>query len=156
MQGGLVRERPDKDEHCQHHNQGNRIIGGGIIGAKNRSFNLFERPPFKAMVRLDNSAVSGKLKKGLLSPATDGCGACNPKGEFMTQVISATFENGVFKPDQQPDLPEQTKVRLLVETVEAKPEISQKAWADLQQIWKMSKFNSHGDRLTREQLHERR
>jgi predicted DNA-binding antitoxin AbrB/MazE fold protein len=75
---------------------------------------------------------------------------------IMTQVISATFENGVFKPDQQPNLAEQTKVRLLVETVESGAELSKKAWADLQQIWRTSKFNSHGDRLTRDQLHERR
>ena len=85
-----------------------------------------------------------------------GGGACDPNGATMTQVISATFANGVFKPDERPDLPEQSKVRLVVETVEASAGRSDKAWADLQQIWRTSKFNSQGDRLTRDQLHERR
>jgi predicted DNA-binding antitoxin AbrB/MazE fold protein len=76
----------------------------------------------------------------------------------MIQVIAATFEDGVFKPDQQPDLSESTRVRLLVEAINggAEESLRDKAWASLEQIWQNSTFNSHGDRLTRDQLHERR
>ena len=76
----------------------------------------------------------------------------------MIQVIAATFEHGVFKPDQQPALPESTRVRLVVETLNEDTDDSyrQQAWANLEQLWQESTFNSHGDRLTRDQLHERR
>jgi predicted DNA-binding antitoxin AbrB/MazE fold protein len=76
----------------------------------------------------------------------------------MIQVIAATFENGVFKPDQQPALSESTRVRLVVETIneEADESRRQQAWADLERLWQKSTFNSQGDRLSRDQLHERR
>lgn len=34
------------------------------------------------------------------------------KGAEVIQEIAATFEDGVFKPDQQPTLPEKARVRL--------------------------------------------
>ena len=76
----------------------------------------------------------------------------------MIQVIAATFEDGVFKPDQQPALSESTRVRLLVETIDEDTDaaLRQQAWASLEQLWQKSTFNSQGDRLTRDQLHERR
>jgi predicted DNA-binding antitoxin AbrB/MazE fold protein len=75
----------------------------------------------------------------------------------MIQVIPATFEDGVFKPDQQPALSESTRVRLIVETTDEATDESlrQHAWASLEQLWKESTFDSHGDRLSRDQLHER-
>jgi predicted DNA-binding antitoxin AbrB/MazE fold protein len=76
----------------------------------------------------------------------------------MIQVIAATFEQGVFKPDQKPALSESTRVRLVVETINEDVDESrrQQAWADLEQLWQKSMLNSQGDRLTRDQLHERR
>jgi predicted DNA-binding antitoxin AbrB/MazE fold protein len=76
----------------------------------------------------------------------------------MIQVIAATFEDGVFKPDQQPALSENARVRLHIETINEGTEdlLRQKAWANLEQLWQCSTFNSHGDRLSRDQLHERR
>ena len=76
----------------------------------------------------------------------------------MVQVIAATFEHGVFKPDQKPALSESTRVRLVVETINEDVDESrrQQAWADLEQLWQKSMLNSQGDRLTRDQLHERR
>ena len=76
----------------------------------------------------------------------------------MIQEIAATFENGVFKPDQPPALSEHTRVRLLVEPIQDDTDDSrrQQAWASLEQLWQKSTFDSHGDRLTRDQLHERR
>ncbi len=75
----------------------------------------------------------------------------------MIQVIAATFEDGVFKPDQQPVLSESTRVRLIVETESeaADQSLRQDAWDSLEQIWKESKFDSNGERLTRDELHER-
>lgn len=74
----------------------------------------------------------------------------------MFQEIEATFEDGVFKPDQHPSLSEHTRVRLLVEAVEESDKTSQEALTDLEQLWQNSRFDSQGDRLTRDQLHERR
>ncbi len=76
----------------------------------------------------------------------------------MIQVIPATFEHGVFKPDEQPALSESTRVRLFVETIsENKDEpLRQQAWATLEELWQKSTFDSQGDRLSRDQLHERR
>jgi predicted DNA-binding antitoxin AbrB/MazE fold protein len=75
----------------------------------------------------------------------------------MSHIIAATFENGVFTPDEQPDLPPQTRVRLTVEPLD-QTELTRRAqaWDALQRLWESSTINSHGQRLTREQLHERR
>jgi predicted DNA-binding antitoxin AbrB/MazE fold protein len=75
----------------------------------------------------------------------------------MVQVLAATFKDGVFKPDQQPALSDSARVRLVIETIDTKDSASRdESWAALQSLWKSSTFNSNGDRLTREQLHERR
>ena len=75
----------------------------------------------------------------------------------MVQVVAATFKDGVFKPDQQPGLSESTRVRLFVETMnqDMGESLRQQAWAGLEELWQKSKFDSHGDRLSRDQLHER-
>jgi len=75
----------------------------------------------------------------------------------MVQVIAATFKDGVFKPDEQPALSESTRVRLVVETIEGDDSARrEESWAALQRLWNSTKLNSGGDRLSREQLHERR
>jgi predicted DNA-binding antitoxin AbrB/MazE fold protein len=76
----------------------------------------------------------------------------------MIHEIAATFEGGVFKPDQHPALADKTRVRLLVDVMNDETEESRRvaAWTSLQQIWQQSKFDSRGDRLSRDQLHERR
>jgi predicted DNA-binding antitoxin AbrB/MazE fold protein len=75
----------------------------------------------------------------------------------MIQIIAATFEDGVFKPDQRPVLSESTRVRLIVETAheDTAESLQQQAWASLEQLWQKSTFDSHTDRLSRDQLHER-
>jgi predicted DNA-binding antitoxin AbrB/MazE fold protein len=75
----------------------------------------------------------------------------------MVQVVAATFADGVFKPDERPALSESTRVRLVVETVNGN-ETAQRdeSWATLQRLWNTSRFNSGGDCLNREQLHDRR
>jgi predicted DNA-binding antitoxin AbrB/MazE fold protein len=75
----------------------------------------------------------------------------------MTQVIAATFEDGVFRPDKGLELLPQTRVRLTVEPLD-QTELTRRAqaWETLQRLWQSSTVNSRGQRLTREQLHERR
>ena len=74
----------------------------------------------------------------------------------MVQVVAATFKDGVFKPDQRPALSESTRVRLVVETINGDESARRdESWATLQRLWNTSSFSSGGDRLNREQLHER-
>jgi len=75
----------------------------------------------------------------------------------MIDVIEATFQDGVFKPDRQPALSDRTRVRLVVESASdpAAEAQRQQAWTGLELLWQKSTFNSHGDRLNRDELHER-
>jgi hypothetical protein len=74
----------------------------------------------------------------------------------MVQVLAATFKDGVFKPDQRPALSDSARVRLVVETIDADESARRdQSWAMLERLWDTSAFGSGGDRLTREQLHER-
>lgn len=75
----------------------------------------------------------------------------------MVQVLAATFKDGVFKPDQRPALSDSARVRLVVETIDANGTgPADESWATLQQLWRAATFNSGGDRLNRDELHERR
>ncbi len=74
----------------------------------------------------------------------------------MVQVVTAIFKDGVFKPDQRPALSDSVRVRLVVETINGnEADRGDESWATLQRLWDTSRFNSGGDRLTRDQLHER-
>ena len=73
----------------------------------------------------------------------------------MIPQLAATFKDGVFKPDQRPALPESTRVRLVVEIDDDDSRRRGESWTMLQRLWNRSDFNSGGDRLSREQLHER-
>lgn len=76
----------------------------------------------------------------------------------MVHVIAATFEDGVFKPDQRLNLCPKTRVRLVVEPLEEDTEKMrrQQAWEAVEQVWQQSTIDSKGERLSRQQLHERR
>ena len=77
--------------------------------------------------------------------------------QYMVQVVSATYKNGVFEPDRKPALSESTRVRLVVEPIDQSAQVRQdESWAALEFLWRNSTFNSNGQRLTRDQLHERR
>ena len=74
----------------------------------------------------------------------------------MVQVLAATFQDGVFKPDERPALTDRVRVRLVVETIDGdESQRRDESWTVLQRLWKTSGLTSGGDRLTREQLHER-
>jgi predicted DNA-binding antitoxin AbrB/MazE fold protein len=76
----------------------------------------------------------------------------------MSQVFEATYQDGVFKPDDRPALADRARVRLTVDPVPDQAEASTRehAWASLEQLWRLSTLDSHGDRLTRDRLHDRR
>jgi predicted DNA-binding antitoxin AbrB/MazE fold protein len=78
----------------------------------------------------------------------------------MVQIVAATFKDGVFKPDQRPALSDSARVRLVVETIDnnncSDSARREDAWAALKQLWSTSTLDSGGDRLTRDQLHERK
>lgn len=76
----------------------------------------------------------------------------------MVQIVAATFKDGVFKPDQRPALADNARVRLVVETIDSNGDEAARrnaVWGALQRLWNASTLNSGGDRLSREQLHER-
>lgn len=75
----------------------------------------------------------------------------------MIEIVQATFQDGVFKPDKPPSFHGGTRVRMVVESVATDDESNRAAaWASLQEIWRHSRLDSQGDRLSREQLHARR
>ena len=76
----------------------------------------------------------------------------------MTQTITATFENGVFKPTEPINPPEHTRVRLILDTVDEieQKKRNQETLAALQEIWQKIRVHSTEPHFTRDQLHERR
>jgi predicted DNA-binding antitoxin AbrB/MazE fold protein len=74
----------------------------------------------------------------------------------MSQVILATVENGVLKPDRQLGLSSGTKVRLTLELYDDALAEAQRACDELDQLCGQFPVDSGGTRLTRDQLHERR
>jgi predicted DNA-binding antitoxin AbrB/MazE fold protein len=75
----------------------------------------------------------------------------------MIQVITATFEDGVLKPNEPLDLLPHCRVRLSVEPLETVEEQAcrQQAWETIETLWRVSTIDSQGERLTRQQLHDR-
>ena len=73
----------------------------------------------------------------------------------MSQIITATFEGGILKPDQQLDLPAHARVRLIVEPLDLSSESAQEAWNELEQLCEEAPIDSAGKLMTRDQLHER-
>ncbi len=71
----------------------------------------------------------------------------------MMQTITAIFEDGVLKPAQPLNLPNHAQVRITVEPLVPDAQSAEKL-AALQALWQLSR--AHGERLTREELHERR
>jgi predicted DNA-binding antitoxin AbrB/MazE fold protein len=74
----------------------------------------------------------------------------------MSQVITATFANGLLKPDERLDWPAGARVRLIVEAMDTSPEDKEQVWQELEKLWDEAGADSGGVRLTRGQLHERR
>jgi predicted DNA-binding antitoxin AbrB/MazE fold protein len=73
----------------------------------------------------------------------------------MSQLITATFEDGVLKPHENLDLAVGTKVRLIVTPYDATHTEDGDALAELDRLCDDEPIHSGGKRLTRDQLHER-
>ena len=75
----------------------------------------------------------------------------------MSQIITATFEDGVLKPSQPLNLPSPSQVRLTIELLEGDVQkAQQEALRALEDLWRHSTIYSQEAHLTRDQLHERR
>jgi predicted DNA-binding antitoxin AbrB/MazE fold protein len=74
----------------------------------------------------------------------------------MSQMITATYRDGMLKPDVPLNLSPGMRVRLVVEPLEHLPEAVQEAWEELEQLCAEFPVDSGGIRMTRDQLHERR
>ena len=76
----------------------------------------------------------------------------------MVKAIHAIFEDGVFKPVEQPGLLPNTRVRLVIETLDdnAEKQRQDQSWELIEKLWQNSSFDSQGERLSRDQLHKRR
>jgi predicted DNA-binding antitoxin AbrB/MazE fold protein len=71
---------------------------------------------------------------------------------------TAIFANGVLTPSQPLQLPSPAKVRLTIELLDENDAKRQghEVLAALEELWRHSSIDSQGDRLTRDELHERR
>ncbi|HEX3149547.1 MAG TPA: hypothetical protein VHR66_15840 [Gemmataceae bacterium] len=76
----------------------------------------------------------------------------------MTTQVSATWTNGTFMPDSAVTLAEQTRVRLTIEPIVAEwtPESGRAAWERLKASILEKPLHLGGERLTRDEMHERR
>ena len=75
----------------------------------------------------------------------------------MSQIIHATFEDGVLKPDVPLTLPSMTRVRLIVEPLTAAGHESEKdaVLSELERIWDEIDVDSGGPPPSRDELHDR-
>ena len=75
----------------------------------------------------------------------------------MSTQVTATFVNGMLKPDQTLPLADQSRVRLTIEPIEEwSPETALAAWEAIKARLKERPIHGGGLRYTRDELHERR
>ena len=74
----------------------------------------------------------------------------------MSQVLTATFDDGVFYSDKKVDLPARARVRLTIEPLPVAPASPEEAWNELEQLCAQAPIDSGGKLMTRDELHERR
>jgi hypothetical protein len=73
----------------------------------------------------------------------------------MKTELTATIVDGWLKPDGGLSLPEQTRVKVTIETIGRKPE-SSSAWEALKSRLRERPVHGGGRHFTRDELHERR
>lgn len=73
----------------------------------------------------------------------------------MKAEVTATIVGGLLKPDEQLPLPDQTRVKLTVETIGPLPDAAA-AWSTLKARLAQWPVHGGGKRFTRDELHERR
>jgi hypothetical protein len=69
--------------------------------------------------------------------------------------ITATIVGGVLRPDEALALPEHTRVRVTIETIDD-PAESAVAWQALKERLRRRPVHAGGQRFSRDELHERR
>lgn len=75
----------------------------------------------------------------------------------MSTQVTATFINGMLKPDQELPLADQTRVKLTIEPIEEwSQEGALAAWESLKAMIRERPIHGGGQHLTRDELHERR
>ena len=75
----------------------------------------------------------------------------------MITHVTATFVQGMLKPDQALALPDQSRVRLTIEPIEDwSAEEAIAAWESLKARLRARPIHGGGKRFTRDELHERR
>jgi hypothetical protein len=77
----------------------------------------------------------------------------------MSQIIIATVEDGLLRPDIPLALPSRTRVRLIIEPLPSaafgtEPDRGEE-WREVDRIWDEMDIDSGGPPPTREQLYER-
>ena len=75
----------------------------------------------------------------------------------MTTQVTATFVDGVFKPDQELSLAKQARVKLTIEPLADQwtSEKGRAAWETMQKLIKEHPLHFGGERLSREELYDR-
>jgi predicted DNA-binding antitoxin AbrB/MazE fold protein len=73
----------------------------------------------------------------------------------MTQIVTATFEHGILRPDVPIHLMPGERVRLTVEPIVTDPQSHTAAWEEFERLCEEAPIHSGGERMTRDQLHER-
>ena len=75
----------------------------------------------------------------------------------MSQIIHATFQDGVLKPDVPLTLPSMTRVRLIVEPLTAEGDEPEEdtAMSELERIWVAIDVDSGRPPPSRDELHDR-
>lgn len=85
------------------------------------------------------------------------CEGSAEREENMTTQVTATFVNGMLKPDQPLPLADQTRVKLTVEPIEPwSQEGAAAAWESLKARLRERPIHGGGKRFTRDELDERR
>ncbi len=74
----------------------------------------------------------------------------------MSQVVSATFEDGVLKPHERLDLAPGTLVQVVILPCPGPAAGGEPGFAELERFRAKHPIHARGRRLTRNQLHERR
>ena len=74
----------------------------------------------------------------------------------MTQIVTATFDQGVLRPDAPIQLAAGARVRLIVEPINSQSVNPGEALDELDRLCEEVPIDSGGEKLTRDQLHERR
>jgi predicted DNA-binding antitoxin AbrB/MazE fold protein len=75
----------------------------------------------------------------------------------MSQIIHATFQDGVLKPDVPLPFPSMTRVRLIVEPLPAEGREGENdpGLSEIQRIWDEIDLDSGGPPPGRDELHDR-